>query len=312
MELNSPDIAVDIAGIKMKNPVMAASGTFGYGKEYAEFIDLSCLGAIVVKGITLKPSTGNPPPRLVETPSGLLNAVGLENVGIESLIRDKLPFLREKRAKVIVNISGEREEEYVEMVGKLSEADGVDGIELNISCPNVRGGTFFSESTKLASSLVSSVRKAAKLPLIVKLSPGAGDIVSSARACEDAGADAVSLVNSFPAMAIDVETGRPKLGNVTGGLTGPAIRPIALLMVWRVAEAVKVPVIGMGGITCAADALEFILAGADAVAVGTANFVEPDVIIKVVDGIRDYLKERGFSNIGQIVGSMNVYENSKH
>ena len=299
-----PGIAVNVAGIKMKNPVMAASGTFGYGKEYTEFVDLAQLGALVVKGITLEACPGNPPPRLVETPSGLLNAVGLENAGVEAFIEDKLPFLREAGVPVLVNISGEAEEEYIELAQRLSRARGVDGIELNISCPNVKGALAFSQEAALTSRLVGSVRKVTELPLIVKLSPGAGDITESAKACEGAGADAVSLVNSFPAMAIDVESRCPKLGNITGGLTGPAIHPIAVLMVWRVAREVKVPVIGMGGIMCAEDALEFIIAGAAAVAIGTANLIEPDVTIKVIDGIKGYLKRGGFSDIGQIVGSM--------
>ncbi|MEW6618941.1 MAG: dihydroorotate dehydrogenase [bacterium] len=286
----NPDLTVNIASIKMKNPVMVASGTFGYGEEYAQLIDLNKLGAIVSKGITLAPRQGNPPPRIVETPCGMLNAIGLENVGVEKFIKEKLPYLRQFDTPLIANIAGKTVEEYVELARRL---DGlVDGLEINISCPNVaKGGLEFGQDSSLTYQVVSNVRQVSKVPLITKLSPNVTDIKVIARAAEDAGTDAISLINTIMGMAIDVNTRKPILANITGGLSGPAIKPIALRMVFEVAKAVHVPIIGQGGIMNTTDALEFIIAGATAVAVGTANFVDPQVPLKIIAGIENYLRE---------------------
>ncbi|MEW6609348.1 MAG: dihydroorotate dehydrogenase [bacterium] len=286
----NPDLTVNIASIKMKNPVMVASGTFGYGEEYAQLIDLNKLGAIVSKGITLAPRQGNPPPRIVETPCGMLNAIGLENVGVEKFIKEKLPYLRQFDTPLIANIAGKTVEEYVELARRL---DGlVDGLEINISCPNVaKGGLEFGQDASLTYQVVSNVRQVSKVPLITKLSPNVTDIKVIARAAEDAGTDAISLINTILGMAIDVNTRKPVLANITGGLSGPAIKPIALRMVFEVAKVVHVPIIGQGGIMNTTDALEFIIAGATAVAVGTANFVDPQLPLKIIAGIENYLRE---------------------
>lgn len=297
----SPNLAVNIAGIKMKNPIMVASGTFGYGEEYGQLIDLNMLGAIVVKGITLLPKQGNPPPRIVETPCGMLNAIGLENVGVERFIKEKLPYLQQFNTPVIVNIAGECVEEYVELAKKLDRL--VDGLEINISCPNVaRGGLQFGQDPALTYDVVSKVRQATKLPLIAKLSPNVTDIKIIAKSAEDAGGDAISLINTILGMAIDVNTKKPILANIKGGLSGPAIKPIALRMVFEVAQVVKVPIIGQGGIMNATDALEFIIAGATAIAVGTANFVDPTATIKIIEGIEDYLIKNNISRINELIG----------
>lgn len=298
---------VNIGGIAMINPVMAASGTFGYGKEYAGLVDLNALGAIVVKGINLEGASGNETPRLVEVPGGLINAIGLQNPGLDGFLRDYLPFLRKFKTPVIVNIWGRCAGEYAEVAAGLDGVRGVRGIEVNISCPNIKqGGIAFGTDPHLAARVVAGVRRSTKLPLIVKLSPNVTRPGDYAKIAEANGADAVSLINSFPAMAIDAETRRPVLANVVGGLSGPAIHPIALKMVWETARAVKIAVVGMGGITSAKEALEFIIAGASAVAVGTANFTDPATMRKVIDGIAAYLERHGIRSVCDLVGSLKV------
>ena len=296
---------VNIGGIAMKNPVMAASGTFGYGKEYADLVDLNRLGALVVKGISLKPEKGNETPRLVEVPAGLINAIGLQNPGFDRFVKDYLPFLRKYKVPVIVNIWGRSVNEYAEVAAKFNGVRGVHGLEVNISCPNIKtGGIAFGTDPHMTAEVVSKVRQNTKLPLIVKLSPNVTKIGDFAKIAEVNGADAVSLINSFPAMAIDIESRRPILANITGGLSGPAIHPIALKMVWEAARAVRIPVVGMGGITSAKEALAFIIAGASAVAVGTANFTDPTIILQVMEGIESYLIRHKMSNIRELVGSL--------
>src|SRR5712692_3606944 len=285
------DLSVQIGSLTLKNPLIAASGCFGYGVEYADVVDLSTLGAIVSKGLFLKAREGHPAPRIVETPSGMLNAIGLQGIGAQRFIDEKMPELRARRATVIVNVCGTTIDEYVEVSRMLSEAEGVAAIELNISCPNIKeGGIQFGCSLNGTFDVVSAVRKVTRLPIIPKLTPNVTDVASFARAAEEAGADAVSLVNTFLAMVIDVETRRPKISNVMGGLSGPAIRPIAVRMVYECRQAVKIPILGMGGIADARDALEFIIAGANAVQIGTANFVDPFIWPKLIDGIRDYMQ----------------------
>ncbi|MBI5287150.1 MAG: dihydroorotate dehydrogenase [Deltaproteobacteria bacterium] len=301
--MKQPDLTVNIAGIRMRNPVMVASGTFGYGEEYVPFIDLGRLGAIVVKGLSLRPRPGNPPPRVVETPAGMLNAVGLQNIGVEAFLRERLPGLKKYNTPIIANIFGEDIKEYKEVASRLDEVDGIAGLELNISCPNVKkGGVVFGTDPSHAHRVVKAVRKSTTLPLITKLSPNITDIKVIARAVEDAGSDTVSLINTITGMAIDVEQMRPRLANITGGLSGPAIRPIAVRMVWEVAQVVSIPVIGIGGIMSAKDALEFILAGASAIQVGTANFVDPSASIKIIDGIEDYMIRHKVRRITSLVG----------
>jgi len=281
---------VDIAGIKMKNPVMVASGTFGYGEEYSELIDLNKLGAIVTKSITLNPRPGNPPPRICETPAGMLNSIGLQNDGLKVFIEKQLPFLSKFDVPVIVNVAGETIDEYVEVSRTLSREPMVKGIELNISCPNVKkGGMAFGIDPKATKELIEEVRASTKLPLIAKLSPNVTDITVIAKAAVSAGADALSLINTVLGMAIDIKTKKPKLATVTGGLSGPAIKPIAIRMVWQVAQVVKVPIIGIGGIMNAEDAYEFLLAGASAVQIGTANFVDVETPIKIIEGLNKYM-----------------------
>ncbi|RKX99734.1 dihydroorotate dehydrogenase [Candidatus Poribacteria bacterium] len=299
------DLSVEVARIRMKNPVMVASGTFGYGEELADLVDLNKLGAIVVKTITLRPRLGNPPPRIVETPSGMLNSIGLQNVGLEEFVSRKMPFLRKLEIPVIVSIGGERPDDYVQLAQELSGVEGVSGLELNISCPNVkRGGMAIGVDPEETYELVWRVRMVTNLPLIVKLTPNAADVTEIARAAVDAGAEAISLVNTFLAMAVDVERRRPMLSTITGGLSGPAIRPIAVRMVWQVAQSVEVPVIGMGGIMSWRDAMEFLIVGASAVAVGTANLIDPTAPIKVIEGIESYLKRHGFSSVREVIGSL--------
>ncbi|MEK7851191.1 MAG: dihydroorotate dehydrogenase [Deltaproteobacteria bacterium] len=296
-----------MAGLKLKNPVMVASGTFGYGEEYAPYIDLNRLGSIVTKGLSLKPKLGNPTPRIIETPSGMLNAIGLQNVGIEAFIKDKLPFLKKFDIPVIANFFGSTLEEYGEAAKRLSDCEGVHALEANISCPNVKeGGIVFGTDPKAAASVISLVRKSTNLPVIAKLSPNVTDITVMARAVEEAGADAVSLINTLTGMAIDVKTRRPKLANITGGLSGPAIRPVAVRMVWQAANAVKIPVIGIGGIMTAEDALEFIIAGATAVQVGTANFVTPTATIDIIEGLERYLIDNNLADIKELIKSLKV------
>jgi len=301
------DLSVRIGSLTLKNPLIAASGCFGYGVEYADLVDLSSLGAIAVKGLFLTEREGHPPPRIVETPAGMLNAIGLQGIGVHRFVDEKLPELRARRATVIVNVCGTTLDEYVEVSRILSDADGVAAIELNISCPNIKeGGIQFGCSLTGTFEVVSAVRKVTRLPIIPKLTPNVTDVASFARAAEDAGADAVSLVNTFLAMVIDVETRRPKISNIVGGLSGPAIRPIAVRMVYECRQTVKIPIVGMGGIAGARDVLEFMIAGADAVQVGTANFVDPFVWSKLLDGIREYLERHRIEKITDLIGSIDT------
>ena len=304
--LTELDMSVDICGIKLKNPVIAASGTFGFGREHAEYIDLNKLGGISVKGLTLKPRQGNRPPRVAETPAGMLNSVGLQNPGVHYFIENELPFLRQYTAAVIANIAGNTIEEYCEMAGILSDTD-IDAIELNVSCPNVKEGCIaFGSTPDGITEITKQVRKYARKPLIVKLTPNVSSIAATAAAAEAAGADAVSLINTLLGMAIDIETMRPVLANNTGGLSGPAVKPVAVRMVYEVSQAVKIPVIGMGGISCGDDAIEFMLAGADAVMVGTAGMIYPDACIKVIDGIEQYMRKHGFNRAADITGRLEL------
>src|SRR5690242_15158213 len=297
------DLSVRIGSLALANPVIAASGCFGYGVEYADVVDLSSLGAIVVKGLFLEEREGHPPPRIVETPSGMLNAIGLQGIGVRRFIDEQLPELRRRRAVVIVNICGTTLDEYVEIARILSDADGVAALELNISCPNIKeGGITFGCSLTGTHDVVSAVRNVTNLPVIPKLTPNVTDVASFARAAEDAGADAISLVNTFLAMAIDVRTRRPKLSNIVGGLSGPAIRPIAVRMVYECRRAVRLPIIGMGGIANADDVLEFMIAGATAVQIGTANFVDPFLWRKVLDGIHRYMAQHGIDDLSTLIG----------
>lgn len=303
----APDLRVDLGPLSLANPVMTASGTFGYGAEFSALVDLRRLGAIVVKGISLAPRAGNPPPRIVETACGMLNAIGLENVGLEQFLSDKMPWLRTLRSPIIVNILGDSIEEYAELAGALSAAPGISGLEVNISCPNVKkGGVAFGTVPEMAAAVTRAVRAASSLPLIVKLSPNVTDIVAMARAVTDNGADAISLINTLIGMAIDARTRRPRLANVIGGLSGPAIKPVALRMVWQVASAVRVPVIGIGGIGTAEDAVEFLLAGASAVQVGTANFYNPASSMEILSGLEAWLREQGESSVRAIIGTLRL------
>jgi len=301
------DLSVHIGKLTLKNPVIAASGCFGYGVEYAGVVDLSLLGGVAVKGLFLAEREGHPPERIVETPAGMLNAIGLQGIGVHRFVKEKLPELRRLRATVIVNICGSTLDEYVELARILSDAEGVAALELNISCPNIKeGGITFGCSLNGTFDVVSAVKKVTPLPIIPKLTPNVTDVASFARAAEDAGADAVSLVNTFLGMAIDIETRRPKLSNIVGGLSGPAIRPIAVRMVYECHRAVKIPVIGMGGIASAADALEFVIAGAAAVQVGTANFVDPFIWTKLLDGIGDYLERHAVARVADLTGTIDT------
>lgn len=301
------DLSVNIGGIDLKNPVMTASGTFGYGKEFNEIVDLNRLGGIMVKGISLKPSKGNPPPRIVETPCGMLNAIGLENVGIEAFVEKKLPFLSKLSTPLFLNIYGKTAEEYFQLAQRIDEIDDVAGIEVNISCPNVKaGGVAFGVDPDQAFKVVQGVRKKTKKPLMVKLSPNVTDITDIAGKVEAAGADSVSLINTITGMAIDINTRKPMLANITGGLSGPAIRPVALRMVWQVARTVKIPVIGIGGIMTAEDALAFLIAGATAIQVGTANFTNPRATIDILEGIESFLKEKKIVRLRDIIGSVKI------
>ncbi|MBW2330151.1 MAG: dihydroorotate dehydrogenase [Deltaproteobacteria bacterium] len=303
--MNSHSLAVDVGGIFMKNPVMTASGTFGYGQELASLVDLNRLGGIIVKGLSLKPSAGNPPPRTVETCGGMLNAIGLENVGLEAFVQEKLPFLQTLETPVVLNIYGHETKAYAELAERIQDLEGIAGIEVNISCPNVKaGGIAFGTDPKMAFEVVKAVREKTRLPLIAKLSPNVADIKAIVWSVEEAGADAVSLINTITGMAVDVATRRPKLANITGGLSGPAIKPIALRMVWEAAQAVRVPIIGIGGIMDASDALEFLIVGARAVQVGTANFVNPRATLEIVEGLRSYLVENNITDISNIIGSL--------
>jgi dihydroorotate dehydrogenase (NAD+) catalytic subunit len=308
----SPDLTARIGPLTLKNPLIAASGCFGYGVEYADTIDLSTLGAVCVKGLFLAEREGHPPPRIVETPAGMINAIGLQGIGVHRFVAERLPELRAHRAVVIVNICGSSIDEYAEIARILSDAEGVAAIELNISCPNIKaGGIQFGCSVGGTHDVVSAVRKVTSLPIIPKLTPNVTDVASFARAAEQAGADAVSLVNTFLAMAIDVETRRPKISNGMGGLSGPAIRPIAVRMTYECAQAVKIPIVGMGGIMTASDALEFIIAGATAVQVGTANFIDPFIWTKLLDGLNDYLTRHDIPRLADLSGSLTLGSTSE-
>jgi len=301
------NLNIKIGKLQLKNPVMTASGTFGYGSEYSDFLDLTRIGCIIVKGTTIRARQGNPYPRMAETPSGMLNAVGLQNKGVDYFISNIYPTVKDIDTNIIVNVSGSTIEEYVETAEKLNSLENIPGIELNISCPNVKeGGMAFGTSCLSAAQVVKAVRMAYKKDLIVKLSPNVTDISEIALAVEAEGADSVSLINTVLGMAIDAEKRRPVLSTITGGLSGPAVKPIALRMVWQVAQAVKIPVIGLGGIMNAADAIEFILAGASAIQIGTANFIDPTVTIKVIDGINEYLDRHKFQSVTDIIGALEV------
>jgi dihydroorotate dehydrogenase (NAD+) catalytic subunit len=299
--------AVNIGGIPLKNPVIAASGTFGYGLEFSPLLDLNELGGIVVKGLSLKPYPGNPPPRIMETTGGMLNSIGLQNIGVNSFIKEKLPLLRNYDMAIFVNIFWHTIEEYVRIARRLSEAEGIAGLEVNISCPNIKkGGMSFGKEPKQAGLLTKRIRKATSLPLMIKLTPQASDIADVAKRVEGEGADSISLVNTFLGMAIDVDTATPLLSTITGGLSGPAIKPIALRMVWEVAQKVSIPVVGLGGIASYRDALEFMIAGAQAVQVGTANFINPTMCREIIHGIKEYLKAKHIDDIKQLIGSLNL------
>jgi dihydroorotate dehydrogenase (NAD+) catalytic subunit len=302
-------LEVNIGGVKLKNPVIAASGCFGYGEEFSSLIDINRLGAVVIKGLSINPRAGNPPPRIVEVSAGMLNSIGLQNIGLKKFLEDKLPFLKSIDVPKIINFFGESIEEYQEMAERLDDIGGIDLLEMNISCPNVKkGGLSFGNDPKIVSKLVSIVKRSTRIPLVVKLSPNVGNVVDIAKSAEWSGADALSLINSITGMAIDIKNRKPKLSTVTGGLSGPAIKPIALHMVWKVAKEVNIPVIGIGGIMDYEDVLEFLIAGATAIEVGTANFINPRVTIDIIDGIEEYLKENDIDNIKYLIASLNVEE----
>ena len=308
MTIDSPiSLAVELGPLRLKNPVMVASGTFGYGQEYAALVPLENLGGVVVKGISLEPRSGNPPPRIWETCGGMLNSIGLQNVGLQTFLREKLPYLRPLQVPVIVNLFGNTVEEYGELAAGLDGHEGIDALEINISCPNVKaGGMAFGSDPKMVFQVVSAVRSRTNLPVITKLTPNVTDITLPAKAAEDAGTDILSLINTVAGMAVDPQTRRPRLGNVVGGLSGPAIKPIALRMVWQVIQASNLPVIGLGGIVSVEDALEFLIIGAKAIQVGTANFVNPQVTLDIISGLEDYLRQQGLRDINQIIGTLEV------
>ena len=307
MNKKTSDMRVTLGKLTLKNPVLTASGTFGYASEFEKLIDLNRLGGIIVKGLSLEASRGNPPPRIVETPCGMLNAIGLENVGLEAFVAEKLPVLKKIDAPVLVNIYGKTVAEYAELDSRLEDIDDVSGIEVNISCPNVRcGGMAFGAYPESTAQVVQAIRRRTTRHMMVKLSPNVTDVTEIARSAEGEGADSISLINTITGMAIDIETRRPKLANITGGLSGPAIRPVALRMVWQTAQAVNIPVIGVGGIMTAKDALEFLIAGAAAVQVGTANFINPRATIDIIDGIEAFLEERNIDGLGDIIGTLKV------
>ena len=308
MTNDSPiNLAVELGPLRLKNPVMVASGTFGYGQEYASLVPLESLGGVVVKGISLEPRTGNPPPRIWETCGGMLNSIGLQNVGLQTFLEEKLPWLRPLQVPVIVNLFGNTVEEYGELAAGLDGHEGVDALEINISCPNVRaGGMAFGSDPQMVYQVVSAVRSRTNLPVITKLTPNVTDITVPARAAEDAGTDILSLINTVAGMAVDPQTRRPRMANVVGGLSGPAIKPIALRMVWQVIRASRVPVIGLGGIVSVEDALEFLIVGAKAIQVGTANFVNPRVTLEIISGLESYLRKQGRRDINEIIGTLEL------
>jgi len=299
-----PNLSVTIGKIKLKNPVIVSSGTFGFGEEFEDFYDLNHLGAIIPKGISLKPMVGNPPPRIFETEGGIINSIGLQNPGFQAFIKNKLPYYRNLKTHLIINFFGKSQREYIELARRFDSVPGISGLEMNISCPNIkRGGIVFGTDPQMAYRLVQAVRKATTLTLIVKLSPNVTDIALMAKSVEEGGADAVSLVNTFRAMAINIHTRKPELGNMIGGLSGPAIKPIALRMVWEVNQAVHIPIIGMGGIMNAEDAIEFILVGASAIQIGTANLINPRTGIEVIHGIKKYLSQNKINPIQKLIGA---------
>jgi len=300
-----PDMKVNIGGIELQNPVMTASGTFGYAREFDHLIDLNRLGGIIVKGLSLMPTKGNPPPRIAETACGMINAIGLENVGIDGFITEKLPFLQNLSPPVFVNIYGKLEEEYRQLTARIDKVEAIAGIEVNISCPNVKaGGMAFGVDPQAAFKVIRAVRDQTAKPVMVKLSPNVTDITEIAAAVEEAGADSISLINTLTAMAIDIDTRRPKIANIIGGLSGPAIKPVALRMVWQVAQKATIPIVGIGGIMTCEDALEFLIAGATAIQVGTANFVNPHTTTEIIDGIETFLMERDIPAVKDIVGTL--------
>ena len=301
--IRNPDLSVRIGNIKLKNPVIVASGTFGFGEEYEDFFNLNRLGGIIPKGISLKPMVGNPPPRIFETEGGILNSIGLQNPGYQDFVKDKLPYFKNIKTHLIINFFGNTQKEYTELARCFDGVPGISGLEMNISCPNVeQGGMALGSEPKIVYRLVRAVRKSTNLTLIVKLSPNVTDIASIAKSAEEGGADAVSLINTFKAMAINIHSKKPELGNIIGGLSGPAIKPIALRMVWEVSQAVKIPVIGMGGIMKAEDAIEFILVGASAIQIGTANLINPRTGIEVIQGIKRYLIQNKMQRIQKLIG----------
>ena len=303
--MKNMNLSVNLGKLKLKNPVMAASGTFGYGAEYSEFINLNNIGAVVVKGLSLKPMAGNPPPRIYETPCGMLNSIGLQNIGVEVFIKEKLSYLKQFDTKIIVNFFGDSIKEYVKTAERLSSANGIHALEMNISCPNKQAGwSIFGTDPKVTFKVVSAVRKITDLTLIVKLSPNVTDIALMAKTAEDAGADAVSIINTLTGMAINAKTRQPRLANIIGGLSGPAIKPIALRMVWECHKAVRIPIIGIGGIISAEDAIEFMLAGASAVAVGTANFVNPKAMQDIIDDMKLFMIEQRVRDVKEFIGRL--------
>jgi len=304
------NLAVDVGPLRLRNPVMVASGTFGYGQEYAPLVPLERLGGVIVKGISLEPRTGNPPPRIWETCGGMLNSIGLQNVGLRVFLEEKLSWLRPLSVPVVVNLFGNTVGEYGKLAAGLNDQEGIDALEINISCPNVKaGGMVFGSDPKMVFQVVSEVRSKTHLPVITKLTPNVTDITVTARAAEDAGTDILSLINTVTGMAVDAQSRRPRLANVVGGLSGPAIKPIALRQVWQVVQVAKVPVIGLGGITSTEDALEFLIVGAKAIQVGTANFVHPTVTLDIIDGLEKYLRLQGLADINQVIGTLELPHN---
>jgi dihydroorotate dehydrogenase (NAD+) catalytic subunit len=300
-------MSISIGSLQLRNPVMTASGTFGYAREFESLVDLNCLGAIIVKGISLEPRPGNPPPRIIETACGMLNAIGLENVGVERFITEKLPYLQKLDSPIIVNILGDSIDDYANLAARLDKVEGIGALEVNISCPNVKkGGVAFGTDASMAAAVTNAIRQVTTLPIIVKLSPNVTDVTVIAQAVENAGADAISLINTLLGMAIDIHSKKPRLANIVGGLSGPAIKPVALRMVWQTAKAVTIPVIGIGGIGTTEDALEFLIAGATAIQVGTANFYQPTATIDIVAGLEKYILDQGMDNIHNVINSLQV------
>ena len=300
-------MSISIGSLQLRNPVMTASGTFGYAREFESLVDLNCLGAIIVKGISLEPRPGNPPPRIIETACGMLNAIGLENVGVERFITEKLPYLQRLDSPIIVNILGDSIDDYANLAARLDKVEGIGALEVNISCPNVKkGGVAFGTDASMAAAVTNAIRQTTTLPIIVKLSPNVTDVTVIAQAVENAGADAISLINTLLGMAIDIHSKKPRLANIVGGLSGPAIKPVALRMVWQTAKAVTIPVIGIGGIGTTEDALEFLIAGATAIQVGTANFYQPTATIDIVAGLEKYILDQGMDSIHNVINSLQV------